>query len=193
MPSCGLTKKELRTRLKANLAALSPEQIHSRSIQACDLLVAQPEYAGAETIMVFLSLHSEISTTPLVLRAWQDGKRVLAPRVSWEQRRMLPVEIRSLTEDIEETRWSLRQPAQGDPVPLSMIDMVTVPGLGFDTRGHRLGRGRGFYDRFLSNPNFTGTICALGFEEQTVDFIPEDSHDIKVDMLVTDQQVRRFA
>ncbi len=192
MPSCGLTKKELRTRLKTNLGALSPEQIRTRSIQACDLFTTQPEYTRAEIIMVFLSLHNEINTTRLVLRAWQDRKRVLAPRVTWEQRRMIPVEIQSLTEDIEETHWNLRQPAQGDPVPLSMIDVVTVPGLGFDTLGNRLGRGRGFYDRFLGNPNFTGTICALGFEQQVVDFIPADPHDIKVDVLVTDQQVRRF-
>ncbi len=105
---------------------------------------------------------------------------------------MIPLEIRSLTEDIEETQWSLRQPAQGDPVPLSMIDLVIVPGIGFDLQGNRLGRGRGFYDRFLANPEFSGITCALAFEEQVVEKIPTDAHDIQVDMVVTSQSVRRF-
>ena len=192
MPKCGLSKKDLRTRLKANLAALSADEIHERSRQACNLLVAQPEFERSEIVMVFLSLPTEISTAPLVLRAWQEGKRVLAPRVSWEQRRMMPVEIRSLTEDIEDTRWNLRQPLQGDPVPLSMIDLVVVPGLGFDDAGNRLGRGRGFYDRFLVHSEFAGSTCAVAFEEQVVEAIPADSHDIRVDMLITDQHVRRF-
>ena len=184
--------KNPQTRLKANLAALSPDEVHQRSRQACNSLVAQPEFERSETVMVFLSLPTEINTTLLVLRAWQEGKRVLAPRVSWEQRRMMPVEIRSLTEDIEETQWSLRQPLQGDPVPLSMIDLVVVPGLGFDPEGNRLGRGRGFYDRFLAHSEFTGSTCAIAFEEQVVEAIPADLHDIRVDMLITDQQVRRF-
>ncbi len=192
MPKCGLSKKDLRTSLKANLAALSADEIHERSRRACNLLVAQPEFERSEIVMVFLSLPTEISTAPLVLRAWQEGKRVLAPRVSWEQRRMMPVEIRSLTEDIEDTQWNLRQPLQGDPVPISMIDLVVVPGLGFDCAGNRLGRGRGFYDRFLAHSEFTGSTCAVGFEEQVVEAIPADPHDIRVDMLITDQHVRRF-
>ncbi len=192
MPKCCLSKKDLRTHLKANLAALSADEIHQRSRQACDLLAAQPEFERSETVMVFLSLPTEINTAPLVLRAWQEGKRVLAPRVSWEQRRMMPVEIRSLTEDIEDTQWNLRQPVQGDPVPISMIDLVVVPGLGFDRAGNRLGRGRGFYDRFLVHSEFTGLTCAVAFEEQVVEAIPADPHDIRVDMLITDQHVRRF-
>ncbi len=192
MPKCGLSKKDLRTRLKADLAARSADEIHERSRRACNLLVAQPEFERSETVMVFLSLPTEISTAPLVLRAWQEGKRVLAPRVSWEQRRMMPVEIRSLTEDIEDTQWNLRQPLQGDPVPISMIDLVVVPGLGFDCAGNRLGRGRGFYERLLAHSEFTGSTCAVAFEEQVVEAIPADPHDIRVDMLITDQHVRRF-
>ena len=192
MPKCGLSKKDLRTHLKANLTALSVDEIHQRSRQACNLLVAQPEFESAETVMVFLSLPTEINTAPLVLRAWQEGKRVLAPRVSWEQRRVMPVGIHSLTEDIEDTQWNLRQPLQGDPVPLSMIELVVVPGLGFDGAGNRLGRGRGFYDRFLAHSEFAGSTCAVAFEEQIVEAIPADPHDIRVDMLITDQHVRRF-
>ncbi len=192
MPTCRVTKNELRARLKAGLAARSRDEVQDHSARACRLLADQPEFRESEIVMVFLSLAGEINTAQLVLRAWQEGKRVLAPRVSWEQRRMIPLEIRSLTEDIEETQWSLRQPVQGDPVPVAMIDLVIVPGIGFDLQGSRLGRGRGFYDRFLANPDFAGITCALAFEEQVVEKIPTDVHDIQVDMVVTSQTVRRF-
>jgi len=190
MPSI---KKELRNQIKTQLASFTSKDIHERSIGACDLLIQQPEYQQADVIMVFLSLSIEINTTSLVLRAWQDSKRVLSPRVSWEQRRIIPVEIRSLSEDdLEVTQYSLRQPTQGEPIPISMIDLVVVPGLGFDQEGNRLGRGRGFYDRFLANLDFNGISCALAFEEQVVESIPKAPHDIRVDMLATDTDIRRF-
>ena len=76
--------------------------------------------------MVFLSLPKEVDTTPLVLHAWQDGKRVLAPKVNWEQRRMLPIEIVSLTDNISEGAMGLREPAEGSPFALDQIDLARV-------------------------------------------------------------------
>lgn len=143
--------------------------------------------------MVFLSLPSEPDTTPIVLRAWQDGKRVLAPKVSWNQRRMLPMEIRSLTDDLVTSTMGIREPISGVPFPISLLELVIVPGLGFDEYGNRLGRGRGFYDRFLAHPEFAGTACGLALEEQVVPTIPAGPLDRPIDMLVTDAGVRRFS
>ena len=142
--------------------------------------------------MVFLSLPHEIDTSPLVLRAWQDRKRVLAPKVSWNQRRMLPLEFRSLTDDLMVSVMGLREPVTGIPFPISLIDLVTVPGLGFDEYGNRLGRGRGFYDRFLAHPEFAGAACGLGFAPQMTPSIPVGPLDRRIDLLVTEEQVRRF-
>ena len=142
--------------------------------------------------MIFLSLPTEIDTSPLVLRAWQDRKRVLAPKVSWNQRRMMPMEIRSLTEDLTVSAMGIREPVSGIPFPVSMIDLVIVPGLGFDEYGHRLGRGRGFYDRFLAHPEFEGVACALALEEQMLPSIPVGPLDRPVDRIVTDDKVRQF-
>ncbi len=164
----------------------------TRSLRASHRLFEQPEYVKAEVVMVYLSLPAELDTSPLVLRAWQDRKRVLAPKVSWNQRRMLPVEIRSLTDDLMESNMGIREPASGIPFPISMIDLVIVPGLGFDEHGNRLGRGRGFYDRFLAHPEFTGVACAMGFEEQLLPVIPTGPLDRSANMLVTDEKVRRF-
>lgn len=174
------------------LAALPPEEVAARSHHACDRLTAEPEYRRANVIMIFLSTTQEVDTAPLAQAAWADMKLVLAPRVSWEQRRMLPIEIKSLTTDVLDTPLGIREPADGMPIPLSDIDLVIVPGLGFDERGNRLGRGRGFYDRFLAHRDFRGVACALAFEEQVVPEVPADDTDVRMDLLVTDVAVRRF-
>ena len=186
------TKKELRQRLRKILAQVPSEEIETKSLRACHHLFEQPEYVKAEVVMVFLSLPTEIDTSPIVLRSWQKRKRILAPKVTWSQRRMMPVEIRSLSEGLAVSPMGIHEPIAGIPFPISLIDLVIVPGLGFDEYGHRLGRGRGFYDRFLSHPEFTGTACAMAFEEQLLPSVPVGPLDRHVDMLVTDQQVRRF-
>ena len=185
-------KKHFRGRQRKVLADMPAEQVELQSAQACRLLVEQPEYQQAEIMMVYLPLATEVDPTPLALRAWQDRKRVLAPRVSWEQRRMIPVTIQSLTRDVAVTGLGLREPVAGTPFPISLIDLVIVPGLGFDAYGNRLGRGRGFYDRFLASPDFEGTACGLAFEQQFLPELPVGPLDRAVDLLVTDTTVRRF-
>lgn len=188
-----MTKKELRQHLRQVIAGISPEELHQRSVRACSLLTGTPEYTQAEVLMVFLSLPTEIDTTSLVLHAWRDRKRVLAPRVSWEQRRMLPTEIRSLSDDVSESPLGIREPAQGVPFPVANIDLVIVPGLGFDLAGNRIGRGRGFYDRFLIHRDWKGIACGFTLEAQVVESVPTEEKDVRMDMLVTDAAVRRFS
>jgi 5-formyltetrahydrofolate cyclo-ligase len=187
-----VTKKELRQQRRQYMGALSPEELHERSVAACRRLCEQPEYQRAEMIMIFLSTAHEVDTSQIALRAWADLKRVLAPRVAWEQRRLLPIEIKSLTSDVRPGMMGLREPVEGLPIPVSDIDLVIVPGLAFDGHGNRLGRGRGFYDRFLAHRDFRGVSCALALDDQVVERVPADERDIRVRMLVTDRRVRRF-
>ena len=110
-------------------------------------LVASPEFLAANVVMLFLSAPLEVDTAPLALRCWQAGKSVVVPKVSWDQRRMLPVEIHSLTAGLATTGPGIREPAgdAGKPIPLNMIDLVIVPGLCFTAAGYRIGRCMGFY------------------------------------------------
>jgi 5-formyltetrahydrofolate cyclo-ligase len=174
------------------MAALEPAELRRRSAVAARLLFEQVEYQRAEVVMLFLSTPAEVDTSPIALQSWADFKRVLVPKVSWEQRRMMPVEIRSLTSDLKTDRMGIREPVRGIPIPITYVDLVVVPGLGFDSEGNRLGRGRGFYDRFLSHRDLHAVRCGLALEEQFVEHVPHDPHDVCLDMLVTDADVRRF-
>lgn len=187
-----MPKRALRQQIRERLAALGPEELARRSTTVWNLLFRTEEYRRAEILMLFLSSGHEVDTQPLAVQAWADLKRVLAPRVTWDQRRMLPIEIHSLA-GVEPGYMGIQEPIEGMPVPVSDIDLVVLPGLAFDGAGNRLGRGRGFYDRFLSHRDFRGISCAVGLEEQFLESIPTGASDVRVNMLVTDAAVRRFA
>ncbi len=186
------SKSALRRELRQKLADMTEAQRHSKSAAACSLIAATPEFQAARTIMLYLHTPTEVDTAPLALRAWQEGKEVLVPKVSWDQRRMLPVEISSLQTGMTTTGSGVREPIAGKPVPVDFIDFVIVPGLGFSNNGYRIGRGMGFYDRFLAQPEFIGVSCGLAFEEQIVPDLPILDHDMPLGMLATDGGVRRF-
>lgn len=187
-----MTKKTLRQELRRRIEELPPDVLRERSGRACERFLALPEYRRAEIVMVFLSIPREVQTDRIALQCWRDLKRVLAPRISWEQRRLLPTEIKSLASDVRAGIMGFPEPLYGLPIPVADIDLVMVPGFGFDQSGNRLGHGRGFYDRFLSHRDFSGTSCALGLEDQVVEWVPADETDVRVHMLVTDARVRRF-
>lgn len=187
------TKGAVRKQLRGILDAMSEADRHAKSLTICSLMAAAPEFTAARVVMLYLSTPTEVDTAPLALRAWQSGKTVVVPKVSWDQRRMLPVEITSLTTGLTTTGPGVREPIAGNPMPLGFIDLVVVPGLGFTRTGYRIGRGMGFYDRFLAQNEFVGVSCGLAFAEQLVEQLPVLDHDVPLSMLATDQGVLRFA
>ena len=188
-----LNKAVIRKQLRQVLEGMTPADRHAKSLTICSLIAASPEFTAARVIMLYLSASFEVDTAPLALRAWQTGKTVVVPKVSWDQRRMLPVEVSSLHDKMTTTGPGVREPIAGTPMPIEFIDMVLVPGLGFTNNGFRIGRGMGFYDRFLAQPEFVGLSCGLAFSEQIVEKLPLLDHDVPLSMLATDRGVRRFA
>jgi 5-formyltetrahydrofolate cyclo-ligase len=189
-----LSKPDIRRHLRQVMAGLNEAQRHSKSALACGLVAATRQFQSAQTIMLFLSTPLEVDTAALALRAWQHGKTVVVPKVSWDAKRMVPIEITSLSSDqLQTISYGIREPIAGSPVPLSDIDLVVVPGLGFTENGHRIGRGMGFYDRFLAQNDFLGVSCGLAFEEQIVPAIPMLDHDVPLSMVATDAGIRYIA
>ena len=188
-----LNKSAIRRQLREMLAKMSDADRHTKSLTISSLISASPEFDAARVIMLYLSAPLEVDTAPIALRAWQAGKTVVVPKVSWDQRRMLPVEITSLTTGMTTTGPGVREPIAGRPMPVEFIDFVVVPGLGFTNCGYRIGRGMGFYDRFLAQSEFVGVSCGLAFDEQIVEQLPLLDHDIPLSMLATDKGLRRFA
>jgi 5-formyltetrahydrofolate cyclo-ligase len=184
-----MEKVELRRELRNRLLAISPEQRKEKSRKACKNLIATQPFQDASVIMLFLSLPHEVDTSEAILYAWQLGKVVAVPRISWQQRHMIPVRINSLETGISTGAWGLRDPVTGTPIPFGQIDLVVAPALGFDRQGNRLGRGGSFYDRFFANKDVVASRCGLAFAEQIMESIPITESDQPVDFVVTDEEV----
>jgi len=184
-----MDKAELRRKLMDCLLAIPSEQRIERSRKACRNLVSTAEFQRASTIMMFLSLPHEVDTSEAILHAWQLGKAVAVPKISWEQRHMIPVQINSLETGFSTGASGLRNPTSGLPVPFGEIDLVVTPALGFDKKGNRLGRGGSYYDRFFANTELKADRCGFAFAEQLLDSIPVAEHDEPVEILVTDEEI----
>ena len=192
MKDHNMDKKQLRLNLKRRLNQMSDEQRIAKSKKILNSLLATPEFKTASTILIYLSLPEEVDSTEIILRAWQQSKVVSVPKIDWNQVKMIPVTLNSITTGFSTEVMGLRNPVEGVPVPLQEIDLVLMPGLGFDKKGNRLGRGGGYYDRFCANPDLNASKCGLAFSEQLVDNIPVTERDQALDLLVTDNEVIYF-
>ena len=187
-----MDKEQLREKFQKCMLAIPPEQRKGKSHRACQNLISTPQFQSASSIMMYLSLPHEVDTSEAILHAWQLGKAVAVPKISWQQRRMMAVEINSLETGFSTSASGLRSPVMGVPVPFEEISLVVTPALGFDRKGNRLGRGGSYYDRFFTDEKFKASKCGFAFTEQVVDSIPVDSTDIPVDFLVTDEEIMYF-
>lgn len=184
-----MNKVELRRQLQSCLRSLSQNQREAKSRKACRNLASTEQFQAASTVMMYLSLPHEVDTAEIILQAWQMGKTVAVPKVSWQQRHMLPVVINSLETGFTTGVGGFRNPTAGTPLAFEEIDLVVSPALGFDRRGNRLGRGGAFYDRLFANSELTASRCGLAFAEQVVDSVPVADHDEPIHFLVTDEGI----
>jgi len=187
-----MDKAQLRRKLQNCLLAIPSEQRSEKSRKACRNLVSIPQFQSASTVMMYLSLPHEADTSEAILHAWQFGKVVAVPKISWQQRHMIPVQIHSLETGFSTSSSGLRNPIAGLPMPFEDIDLVVTPALGFDRKGNRLGRGGSYYDRFFANAELKASRCGFGFAEQLVESIPVTEYDEPVDLLVTDEEIIYF-
>jgi 5-formyltetrahydrofolate cyclo-ligase len=187
-----MDKEQLRQKYHKILRSMTEEEQAVRSKKICENLVATDQFIEADTIMSFLSIPHEVDTSDIILSAWQRRKTVAAPKVSWQQRHMLPVEINTLEKGFSMEAVGIRNPVSGVPIPFENIDLVITPGLVFGKTGNRLGRGGSYYDRFFNQKGLNAVKCAVAFEEQLIDDVPVTETDVAMDMLVTQNQVYYF-
>jgi 5-formyltetrahydrofolate cyclo-ligase len=121
------------------------------------------------------------------------GKRVLVPKVDKQRHRLRLYEINDLKE-LSPGYMGIHEPSLPDERlrEINDIDLIIIPGTGFDFSGNRLGYGAGYYDTLLSDVKKKFPFVALAYEEQLIDSIPAELHDVKVDIIITDRKVMRL-
>jgi 5-formyltetrahydrofolate cyclo-ligase len=177
-------KRVLRREVRARRDAMPPEERERLGQAVARNLLALPEVRQASTVMAFSSFGSEVDSGPIIEQLARDGRRVVLPRV--EGRTIVPVGYRS-GDPVKPSSFGALEPAAGEPVGPEEIDVVVVPGLAFDRRGHRVGYGGGFYDRFLGRLRPDALTVGICFSVQVVDEVPHGRGDRPVDLVVTEQ------
>jgi len=184
-------KSSLRERILALRRAQSSRDIEKKSGDIRRKLFTFVPFCQAETILFYLAIKDEVQTEKMIEESLQKGKRVAAPLIDWQRKKILPSEIKDLTKDIEISVFKIPQPKNNLYSPFSPvnIDIVIVPGVVFDRKGNRLGFGGGFYDRFLGKLSNRTKLVGLAFELQLVDNVSSQSYDIAVDYLITEREI----
>jgi 5-formyltetrahydrofolate cyclo-ligase len=178
-------KKNLRKRLLKKRDDIQPDEKKRKEAAIRKRLYASADFKRAKSIL----FRSEADTTACILHAMKLNKNVLLPRVKRKKRELSIFRINDIS-GLESGYMGIREPKINKiyEKDIDDVDIVIVPGAGFDIKGNRLGYGEGYYDKILSrSKKNTGTI-ALAFEEQIAEKIPAEPHDIKVDMIITDKR-----
>jgi 5-formyltetrahydrofolate cyclo-ligase len=180
-------KHKIRKEIKEKLNSHSELEKTRKSGIIKNRLFSGEEFKKANVVMFYVSLKDEVDTLDMIDEAVKTGKRVCVPVILKEEKRLIAGEIKDRKADLESRHFGIYEPRKGHvkEVPLEDIDLVVVPGIAFDKKGVRLGRGHGYYDRFLCGlPDRTKTI-GLAFDFQVVEHLPKDSHDIPVCKTIT--------
>jgi 5-formyltetrahydrofolate cyclo-ligase len=170
-------KKQLRKQILERKKNYSVELLKQRSEEALLRLEQLSDFVSARSVLIYWSLPDELFTHDFIIR-WSSRKTILLPAIVNDE-----IEIRKYTcrEDLLQGKFCIAEPC-GD-CHTGQIDLAVIPGVAFDKVGNRLGRGKGYYDRFLSN--FTGYKVGLCFDFQLLDFIPTEKFDIKMDKIIS--------
>ncbi len=180
-------KRALRERVLGARDALSPQYRSEASRAIASALTTQTAFAAAETALVTLPFGSEWDTRALLVAARAKRMIVAVPRVNRSTRMLEIYCVEDEERDLEVGYRGIPEPRAGcAPVPFDAIDWVLVPGVAFDTRGHRIGYGGGYFDRLLPLLRPDAARVAGAFDVQIVDDIPVAPHDQSLHAIVTE-------
>jgi 5-formyltetrahydrofolate cyclo-ligase len=177
-------KTSLRQQVRARLRTISPAQHGVDSQRLCERLLTLPMWNRARIVLLFDPLHDEPDIGALISEAILAGKTIALPAFVPGTSVYAARQIIDPSRDLVPGRFGIREPAANCPeVALNRLDLALVPGVAFDTRGGRLGRGKGFYDRLL--PAVNGLKCGVAFDEQIVDAVPVGPMDVRLNCILT--------
>lgn len=174
-------KKDIRKFVFAKREEADAESVAEQSTAICEKIISMPQFQEAKCIYVYMDYKKEASTRKLLEEAWRLGKRVAAPKVFGENMRYFYIKS---YEDVEPGYFGIPEPVTGLVEAAEENALLIVPGVAFDSRCHRCGYGKGFYDRYLEKHPGHPTI-AIALDFQIVEEVPSDEFDVCPQMLVT--------
>ena len=182
-----MTKPDMRHRLRAERIRMPEQAVRAKSLRIYRRLIDMPAYQLALRIACYMSIKNEVDTRMVIQNAIGSGKQVGVP-VTRKDGDMYFQAIAGLS-DLRPVHYGLREPV-ADPQKMLLphtVDLILVPGIAFDRRGYRIGLGGGYYDRFLARTE--AVRIGLSYDFQIIDRVPAESHDEKMDLIITEDEI----
>jgi 5-formyltetrahydrofolate cyclo-ligase len=182
-----MPKSTLRKALLARRLALSTLELSTAADAIQETFLAMPEYAAAVSVALYCAVNNEVSAEKVMHHALLAGKALFLPAVEGNS-----MFFRRLTdpEDLVPGRFGIKQPVAGSVAAKpEEIELIVVPGVGFDLSGQRIGYGKGYYDRALHRLEGKGMLTAFCYEFQLVESLAGEPHDVKMDRIITEQRL----
>ena len=186
-----LNKASLRQSSREKRNSFDDKYIKSASERACKFIVQTPAFFKADTVLIYYPVKNEISPLPLIDTALKMGKKIAFPMCDKASKTLL---FKNATDSchLEKADFDLLEPTSDCAVAsITENTLCIVPALLFSKEGYRIGYGGGYYDRFLEH--FAGTSIGLGYSELLVDSFRRDTHDLPLDIIITESEVLYIA
>lgn len=173
-----MTKKELRQRIRTQKRRLSAAELAVMSEDICSKVLALASWQEAGTLLLYYPLPDEVDVRLLIKDAFESGKKVLLPVVKGDE---LELHLYEGEASLKEGAFGIMEPTGPlfAPEHYGEIELAIIPGMAFDNAGHRLGRGKGYYDRLLPNLR-DAKLIGVCFPFQFLEEVPAEAHDISV-------------
>lgn len=184
------TKSKVRRIIRQERALLSPEECQKRSIEICSRLLAMEEYKKTKNLLVYAATQNEVDLNLVIEQAWNHNKNVFFPKTFGNDMEFYLVrdmgELKPGNFHVLEPTYLTKELCfQVDTI--DQMTLVLTPGVAFDFAGHRIGYGKGYYDRYLSRNNYLYPV-GVAYQMQICSSLEEDLFDIKMKKLVTEKE-----
>lgn len=182
-----MPKNKLRDKIKEKLQLQSKEERLRKSLEISKKLFYLKEFKEAKAVMFYVSKDGEVETRQMIMKALASGKKIVVPHINRRNKEMQACQIEDISRELCPGPYGIHQPREDfkKPLGLESIDMVIVPGVAFSQDGQRLGRGGGYFDRFLRQLPKKVFRVGLAFNFQIVESIPSFSHDESVNVVLS--------
>ncbi|MCA9407163.1 MAG: 5-formyltetrahydrofolate cyclo-ligase [Candidatus Omnitrophica bacterium] len=181
-------KEELRQKVYNLLRKQKEEERLAKSLIIQSKLFNMLEFQKAKVILFYVSFDGEVNTLEMIKLAQEMGKKIGVPRIDQKNKRIIPSLLEQSIEKLSKGPYGIKQPTkdQGEPLEHHELSLVVVPGVAFDKQNNRLGRGGGYYDRFLSELPSNIPSFGLAFDFQLMENLPGiQKHDQPVSAVIT--------
>lgn len=187
MNAVKLNKKEIRQKVLSLLKNQREEDQLRKSIEIKNKFFADLDYVNSKIVLFYASFAGEVDTFGMMRQALEDGKQIALPIVNVQTKEIIPKLITSLEEDLEYGPYNIKQPKRNvtQDIDICQIDLAVVPAVAFDRKNNRLGRGAGYYDRFLEKIPQGIPLIGLAFDFQILEQLPIDDHDLPVTKVIS--------